>query len=745
MSRTASYFSFVGVVISLLGLAGCHSSNAVGTATFAVPNAVNISPQPTASLEVGRTATFSASATAAGNTAITNEPISFTSSNQAVLTVAANGLACAGSWDSLTNPQICTPGQIGTSVVTATAQGVTSPSTTVYVHQHIDKVVVSPVAAQPPPQSSVCFSAKQTPAGTKGETFNYQANAYSGNTDITSSVGPFAWQAASTAVVTLNAASLDHTVPGLLPGQLQTAANVPGTTTIYASVNQVNSAPFTYTTCPVQSISVEVNGGIGNSLTVTAGSGSTTINATVMDILGNKLYGVPLTWCSSSPSSIGVGATGCTTNAASTTAQFGGTVTATPSAVGDATIIASCSPPNCNIALLPTQPIYPENVVNIVATPASGSTGTSETATFYVSSTDCGTTSGCVSEIYPITASDNQLGTPNTIPATPSGLTFNPSGSEIYIGTDFSYNNSQGFMIFTPGGGLSRDTGTTGRVLSVSPDGVTVIASDTINTPNQVSVINVLTKTSFPLSITGATAAGFSPDGLKAYIAAGDNLYVYSKLDALQTIPVANPATAVTFLPEGAFAFVAGGGIATGLSTYTTCTGLPGPTLATPGPTSILLALPNSTQFLSLDPPNVDVISASVMATNGCSPTITTALESSTNLGLGVFKPSQMILSPDATKAYIVSSELSSIVVFDILGQSTTALALTGNVSPVQAALSPDGMILAVAATDGTVHMINTVAGGDTTQITFPQNLCVNSAGQPYSSVCKPTLIIAKP
>src|SRR5277367_501508 len=98
MSRTASYFSFVGVVISLLGLAGCHSSNAVGTATFAVPNAVNISPQPTASLEVGRTATFSASATAAGNTAITNEPISFTSSNQAVLTVAANGLACAGSW-----------------------------------------------------------------------------------------------------------------------------------------------------------------------------------------------------------------------------------------------------------------------------------------------------------------------------------------------------------------------------------------------------------------------------------------------------------------------------------------------------------------------------------------------------------------------------------------------------------------------------------------------------------------------
>ena len=63
----------------------------------------------------------------------------------------------------------------------------------------------------------------------------------------------------------------------------------------------------------------------------------------------------------------------------------------------------------------------------------------------------------------------------------------------------------------------------------------------------------------------------------------------------------------------------------------------------------------------------------------------------------------------------------------------------------MQAALSPDGQVLAVAASDGTVHMINTVAGGDLTQVTFPQNLCLNSAGQPYSTVCKPNLIIAKP
>ncbi len=743
MSRMSRFLSAVVVICLIGGISACSKSNAVGTATYAVPTSIAISPEPTASLEVGSTATFSASAADSGNHVISGEPISFTSSNQAVATVAANGLVCAGSWDSLAAPQICTPGQIGTAVVTATAQGVTSPATTVYVHQHIDKIVVSPVPAQPAPLSSLCFSAGQF-AGAKGELYNYQANAYSGTSpqiDITSTVGPFTWQAGNASVVTLTAASVNSTVSGLLPGQVQARASVPGTTTIYASANQVNSAPFTYNTCAVQSISIEVNGNTGNSVTVAAGSGAKVINAFVTDILGNRLYGIPLTWCSSSPASVGVGGTACSTNASSTTAQYAGTVSATPSAVGDATITASCTPPNCNIGILPSQPIYPENVVNITATATTGGTGTGETATFYVSSTGCGTANGCVSVIYPLTASNNQLGTAAILPSTPNGLTFNPSGSVIFIGTDLSYNNTQGFSLYTPGGSLSRDQGVTGKVLAISPDGFTAIISDTLNTPNQVYIVNASAKTSFPLSIAGASAAAFSPDSLKAFIVAGSNLYVYSKLDALQTIALPNPATGVKFLPEGGFGFLAGGGIAAGLSSYSTCTSLPSLTVATAGLPSTFLPLPNATQFLSLDLPNIDIIDVNA---GGCVLSGAT-LQSSTNLGQGIFTPLQMILSPDATKAYIISNTLSSIIVFDILGQSTTALPLSGNVYPVQAALSPDGVILAVAASDGTVHIINTVAGGDVTQVTFPQNLCQNTAGQPYSSTCKPDLIVAKP
>ncbi len=748
MRRLVSCF-VGGIAIScILLFSGCHSGNAVAAATYAVPTSVSINPTPSASLELGKTLQFSSSANNSTNQTISGEPIEFASSNQAVVTVAANGVACAGIWDSLTNPQICSPGQSGSSVITATAQGVTSPSTVVYVHQHIDHIVVSPVAAQPPPLSSTCFSAGTTQAGTKGEIYNYQANAYSGNgTDITSSVGIFEWQATSAQVVTLKEASLSSPINGLLPGQVQATASVPGTTTIYATVDNTNSAPYTYTTCPVVSISTEIDGGLGTSILIPAGSKALTLDATAIDSLGMKLYGIPLTWCSSAPEAISLGAIACNTNASSTTAQFAGTVTATPSVVGDAAITATCTPPNCNIGFLPTQPVYPENLINIVATTPTNGT-TSETGTFYVASTDCGQATGCFSEIYPITASNNLLGTPQVLSSTPNGLTFNPNGSSIYIGTDYSYNKSQGFAIYTPSGGISRDQGATGRVIAVAPDNSTVLVSDTINTPNQVYVINVAGQSSTALSISGATAADFSPDSLKAFIVAGSTVYVYSKEDALQSFPLTNPGTAVAFTPEGSFAFISGGGIADGLSTYTTCTAAPGLTVSTPSAPSIVASLANGSQVVALEPPNVDLISVNVNVTppfNSCAPPTNLALASSTNLGLGNFTPSQMIISPDGTKAYIVADSFSSIVVFDIVGQTTSAIQLSGNTSPVQAALSPDGQVLAVAATDGTVHMINTLGGGDLTQVTFPQNLCLNSAGQPYSTTCKPDLIVAKP
>src|SRR5262249_50912678 len=146
-------------------------------------------------------------------------PITYHSSNSAVVTVAINGLACAGTWNSLTSPQICTPGQLGVAAITATSGGVSSPPTMVYVHQHVDSVSIAPVV---PPTN---------PCNSKGQIVDYVATAFNRGVDITSTVGPFTWTATNSQVVTLST-----TASGLALNEVQATANIPGLTPFSASV-----------------------------------------------------------------------------------------------------------------------------------------------------------------------------------------------------------------------------------------------------------------------------------------------------------------------------------------------------------------------------------------------------------------------------------------------------------------------------------------------------------------------------
>src|SRR5580700_4770059 len=248
-------FTIVLFIIFLIGgLVGCSSSSPIHTVTYPVPASITISPAPFLSMEIGTYQSFSPSILSATKTSIT-EPVNYQSSNTAVVTVANNGLACAGSWDSLSSPAICTPGPVGVAQVTANALGVSSPATTVYVHQHIDKVVVSvlPIPNQPPPTNS-CYSV--------GQTADYQAQAFSNGVDITSTVGVFGWQTSVTNVATLNTSD-----PALLPGQVEVTAKVPGLTPLFATIGNVNSLPIYFTTCPVQSITLAVTGATSTSKT----------------------------------------------------------------------------------------------------------------------------------------------------------------------------------------------------------------------------------------------------------------------------------------------------------------------------------------------------------------------------------------------------------------------------------------------------------------------------------------------
>src|SRR5208282_1763996 len=356
------------------------------------------------------------------------------------------------------------------------------------------------------------------------------------------------------------------TVPALLPGQVQVTAKIPGLTSLFATIGTVNSLPIAFTTCPVQSITLAPT---------TASSTSTTITPTVFDTLGTEITGVPLTWSSSNPGSVSVSSGGGATGSASG---------------GGASIIASCTPPTCNVGILPSLPIYPENVVNLFISP----TGTTQTSTVYVSTTSCGTTDGCFSTVVPITAPANAVGDSVILPATPNSLAFNGQGSTAYLGTNSGLFGTVGLaMLNTSTNALSQLVSVPGKVLAVSPDGSKVIISDTSaeDGPNHVFVLDTTTNTSPTFQITGATAADFSPDSLKAYIVAGSNLYIYSKVDGLQTITLAAPANDVSFLSEGAFAYVAGGAPSS-LSVWRTCDNGRADTVAVPAVPTFIKTLP---------------------------------------------------------------------------------------------------------------------------------------------------------
>jgi hypothetical protein len=727
-------FGQMGCAIAVLcaviaGETGCSSGSPVHTGVFVVPASITLLPQNSVSMELGTNQQFTATPENASKNPIT-EPVFYQSSNSAVVTVAANGVVCAGTWDSLSNPQVCTPGPVGFGDITATSQGVSSPATRVYVHQHIDSVVITPV---PPAPTTTCLTTTENP--TVPSTAAYQATAYSRSVDVTATAGQFNWRTLNTGVADLSttASGLINFVNGQSLNQVQVTAKTPGVTPLFAVVGNTSSVPFSFTTCLVQSIQLEVTG---------SSSTSKSITPTVVDSSGTTITNPPLTWSSSETGSV-------TVSGGVALAAAGG---------GGATIIASCTPPTCNIGLQPSQPIFPENVVTLVA--ASGTTN----ATVYVSSSGCGTVDACVSTVVSLTTSPTKLATPIILPATPNSLVFDPMGAKAYVGTNSGLLGSKGLAVIDVSGSSTVNgfSSSPGKVLAVSPDSSKVIVSDTTDSPNQVYVFDTSSNIPTALRITGATAADFSPDSLKAFIVAGSTLYVYSKVDALQAKTLAAPANDVTFLSEGAFAYLAGGDPA-GVTVKRTCdigqadtvSVSPVPTFlkTLPGQGSLLGDLDPADAFhvIGLAPPVIEVISAHPPTNTfwaGCTPTVVDndPAPVSFNLGRGNFVATQMILSQDGSTAYVVTPNFNSILVFNIGAQTSSAIPLVGTGFPLRASLTPDGTQLYVGSSDGTLHLLQTNIGADIQQISFPEGLCQTTAGQPFPGVtCNPDLVAVKP
>ncbi len=561
MHRRGSVFLLaLAIIFLVLALTGCLGKGSGNSGNGGVQS-VTLNPAENLSMDVGATQVFSATGkNAAGQTVLGVEiqflVVSGNPNASAPLSIAGNGNACAGTWDPAI--AICSPGTSGIALVTAVIQGVSSPVTTVYVHQHVDSIQVQQAEALPPQYD--CFS--------QGQTWLYGGTAYSNGVDITTTVGPMSWSSSNVGVITT-----DTSVPGLLPSQVQVTSKNPGITQLFASVSGTTSAPFPYTSCLIQSIRLQIasQGQSGNTITINNGT-AVAITATAVDTLygianNTPLTSPPLTWSTTNPE---VAAFSALTNSA------GSNSATARNNLGGTTLFASCTPPTCNIGVLPGLPIYASDGLLPNGTKGFGTisvdvvlsaTGKPLTYTAWAATTDCQGQSGCSSALFSVTPGLVPIGAIIALPRTPNSMMFNHlSSARAYFGTD------QGLMYVDVGATRPAaaevsssptpcNVSLCGKVLTISNDGKLVVVSDTVSTPSQVYIYNSIGGAPVDLIIPGetATAAAFSPDQLKVFILTNTgNMYVYSTVDALTSVPVATSVTDVKFSADGSFAYVAG-------------------------------------------------------------------------------------------------------------------------------------------------------------------------------------------
>jgi hypothetical protein len=770
-------------ILGLCSLGGCGGHTPPGPSPF--PAKITLSPATSTSLQAGSIISFSASAQNVSNSAI-SASFTYQSSNTDILNIASNGVACAGKWDA--QFVTCTPGASGVVQVTASALGATSAPTLIFVHPPIDNIQISQVVPvnSPPPACpgqqiipaacAVLFTANNS-CLSPNQQMTLQATAFSKGVDITGVVGPFTWsQNSSTVFKVTPVTSSSDNVP---TNQAVVTPGAPGLTPIFATAAGVSSLPYYAETCPVQCIAVEVgSSGVQNSgqTSFTANKGALqSVSATAVDVQGCVVPKAPLTWSSAQPASI---------SAPSTCAA--GTCSLSASQPGSGSVTASCSPPTCNIG-------FPLNIAGFVqplpvypVTPLSGVVnGTASSTSVLATSKDCSANFSCTAALYNISTTTNLAGNPITFPEPPNSLVFDPAGDKAYAGSEFAT------MLITASnlGSASASPFSTfntarGKVLAVSQNGNLAVLSDTPSCtaipacpPNQVYVITAASASSAavtPLNISGANAAAFSPDGLKAFIIGckagasqcpngGDTLYVFSTLQALQTIPLsmsAVSATSVAFSSNGAFAFIAETSRSgSSLAIYNTCNNAPSTnpsntvqTIPLTSPPSFVKVLPDGIHIIVLDNTSLTYVTTSITAATfpALCPQFITTSSQPIPLGQGTFNPINFFVSPDGTIAYIVASDRSSILAYSFNTNSVSGISLANNASPVSADITADGTLIYVAGSDGMLHEVSTISAVDLLQIPFtiPPRFATPFCSvdpNPTSGPCKLNVVAVRP
>lgn len=657
MRRSSVFLAgLVSCTLALVALTGCGDSSSTPSNPDQNVKTVTLSPA-SGSVNVGGTLQFQINVKDNSDNSVVPENVTFKSSNPAVVSIANNGLACGGTWDSTTTPVVCTAGAVGTADITATVGSVTSAPVTVYVHQKVEKVVVTPASIG----VDNCLSQTKTQ--------DFQAHAYSQDgTDITGTVGTFSWQSITPAVATVAGKDASTgTVTAVAPGQ----------TTLVANISGVQSLPATFTTCPVKKISIHLKDSTATSATTTAG-GAVVVVADVTDTAGLPVTNANLTWSSTEPLVATATGGGVNTNVAGVTA-----------------ISASCSSPNCNTGL--SGAIYS----NAFVTTATNTSATSTTV--YAASTQ-GTS------LVPIDTSTNTAGTAITLGDKPNSMLISARGGKVYLGS------ASGLIIVDVVSGTASTPSALvpGKVLAAASDETIIITSDGSKAyiyNSTVSGNNVQT-----LNIPGIVAATFSPDNTKVYLVGNGNLSVWSSTTTPVPENVGGAANDAAFLTTGAFGFIAGSG--SGLGSRAACNDSPNQNVTTSAAPTHVAALPDGAHLLAVTSPNMDLITAA-SDNVGCPPQFQQLTATHTAMAGTAFTARQLIVVPDGSKAYVTSNQGGVLLGYDVANNSSAPIQLGGGATETfTGGTTIDGRFLYVGAGGvNAIHRIDLGTGLDVQQI----------------------------
>ena len=697
-------------------LAGCGGGHSLTTQNPAAT--VTLSPSPTASADLGGLVQFNVKEQDAQGHNVFHTP-TFASDNPNIQ-VANNGLACAGTWDSLTTPIVCTPAAgPATAHITATASGVVSNSVTLYVHKHIDLITVTPSIAFPS-----CLSQTKTQ--------QYTATAFSNGVDITSTVGGFNFVINDPTIATINAADQPANQP---LNQVTATAKNPGQTALVATAAGTSSLGTFFTTCGPSKITLHVQNSAATAFSIATGK-TQQLTADVVDINGTAMTGVNLVYSSTSAAAN-----------ATTTGLVNGL------SPGQASIIASCMPAQCNAGV--NIPVY-SNPVTATITGTAPKTNVYVTSTQFVSGPPPGPPplGPATTVVIPIATDTNTAGTAiplppiNGVQVVPNSIVISPGGSKVAIGSEQAL-----CFIDTTSGSVTEVTTAPGRVLGIAPGANKIVVSGTVNNvPNSVVyVVDTTTNTIDTLQISGLTAVAWTTDGLKAYLVAGSNLYQYAPtVLSLRTIAIGDTGEDVDVAPGFAYIGTLGGNMGARATcrndsnyapegTVTTDTGkqfIAGVGLVS-GTTTTWKELNVGGTKMTVDTPTIGAPPAGQM----CPPSIVNNAVSADWSGFAIpsFTPSQLIVLPDGTQAYVLSNQ-SVLLGYDIANNTTFTVPVDGASQFTGGALLSSGKVY-FGGSDGKVHIIDTATKLETGTVTINFNGTVACPG----TVCKPDLVVVQP